>query len=80
MIRGRTCLGCRQQRPRSELVRLVRKADGFAWVDESGHAAGRGAYLCHDEACFDRGLRRIAGALRGARIDEEKLRGFWRKA
>lgn len=60
MKRGpdRTCLGCRRVRPRGELVRLVSGRDGRVAVDPRGTAAGRGAYVCPDEACVERGLQR----------------------
>ena len=48
----RTCVGCRQRRPASELVRLV-APDGRLGLGAG--APGRGAWLCrHDVlACFD---------------------------
>ena len=69
----RTCLGCRQRRPKRELVRLVRRTDGVVVHDASGGAAGRGAYVCGDAACLERALKagRLAQALRGrCRLDE----------
>lgn len=39
----RTCIGCRERRPASALMRITRSADGFA-VD--GASSGRGAWLC----------------------------------
>jgi predicted RNA-binding protein YlxR (DUF448 family) len=60
----RTCLGCRRVRPRGELVRLVSGGDGRVRVDPRGRAAGRGAYVCPDAACVERGLER--GRLRHA--------------
>jgi predicted RNA-binding protein YlxR (DUF448 family) len=45
------CVGCRQAKPKGELVRLVRNAAGLA-VDPTGRAPGRGAYLCRDPACW----------------------------
>jgi predicted RNA-binding protein YlxR (DUF448 family) len=54
----RTCLGCRGRRARDELIRLQLR-DGRVVVLE-GRAAGRGAYLCPDRACFEAALRRKA--------------------
>jgi len=39
-------------------VRLVRDADGTIVADVSGARPGRGAYLCGEVACIERGLRR----------------------
>lgn len=52
----RTCIGCRQQRPQSQLVRCVVGPDGVA---VSRTAAGRGAWLCSAE-CLHTASRRKA--------------------
>jgi len=67
----RTCLGCRKARPKRELVRLVRRADGRVVVDERG--PGRGAYVCAEAGCVERALKggRLSHAFRAAcRVDE----------
>jgi predicted RNA-binding protein YlxR (DUF448 family) len=51
-------VGCRQARPKDELVRIVRHADGAVIVDAQGTSRGRGAYVCGEPACIERGLRR----------------------
>ena len=51
----RTCLGCRRRRPKTEMVRLVRRADGRVEADRT--AAGRGAYVCATDECLERALR-----------------------
>ncbi len=64
----RTCLGCRRRRPKGEMVRLVRRADGSVAADRTG--PGRGAYVCRDTECVERALKpaRLAHAFRGARV------------
>ena len=52
----RTCIGCRQKRPKVTLMRLVRGIDGRVHVDDSGRAEGRGAYVCHDPDCLGKAL------------------------
>jgi len=54
----RTCLGCRQVRPQDALVRVVRLADGTVVADTGARATGRGAYVCPDAQCAERGLSR----------------------
>jgi predicted RNA-binding protein YlxR (DUF448 family) len=63
---SRTCLGCREARPKSRLVRLIRARTGIVVVDAAGRAAGRGAYVCPDAACVERALirGRLAHAFR----------------
>jgi uncharacterized protein len=62
----RTCLGCRQRRPKRELVRLVRGADGTVAVDVEMTRPGRGAYVCAETDCTERALKagRLAHAFR----------------
>lgn len=48
----RRCVGCNAQKPKRELVRVVRSPDGTVSVDLTGKKAGRGAYLCPSTACL----------------------------
>lgn len=48
----RRCVGCGEGKPKKELVRVVRTAGGDISFDPTGRKAGRGAYLCHNSACF----------------------------
>jgi predicted RNA-binding protein YlxR (DUF448 family) len=54
----RTCIVCRQKRPKWELVRIVRTPQGALEIDNRGKKAGRGAYLCRTRDCFESGLKR----------------------
>ncbi|HOB30569.1 MAG TPA: YlxR family protein [Bacillota bacterium] len=49
----RTCLGCQTVRPKKEMIRIVRTPDGQIQVDCTGKKAGRGGYVCPNEACID---------------------------
>lgn len=53
----RTCAGCREPRPRRELVRIVRSADGSVSVDLTGKRNGRGTYVCPRLECWERAIR-----------------------
>ncbi len=55
-IPERTCIACRQVKPKKQLTRLVRTADGIL-VDNTGKKAGRGAYLCRSVQCWEMGLK-----------------------
>jgi predicted RNA-binding protein YlxR (DUF448 family) len=52
----RTCIACRQVKPKRQLVRVVRALDGTVGVDETGKASGRGAYLCRSRTCWEMGI------------------------
>lgn len=47
----RTCIACRQEFEKSQLIRIVRTPDGEYKVDFSGKANGRGAYICGSPEC-----------------------------
>lgn len=49
----RMCLGCREMKPKRELIRIVRNKDGAISLDTIGKAPGRGAYICPNEACLN---------------------------
>ncbi len=65
-IPQRTCVACREVKPKRQLIRLVYTVNGTAEVDPSGKKAGRGAYLCHSPDCWEKGLKkgRLEQALR----------------
>lgn len=70
----RTCLGCRRRRPKSDLVRLVRRADGAVVPDAGIGLPGRGAYVCAEIRCVERALKtgKLTHALRGVcRLSED---------
>ena len=54
----RTCVACRTERQKRDLVRVVRGPDGSVTLDRSGKAAGRGAYLCADGKCWSSALKK----------------------
>lgn len=50
----RKCVGCAQMKPKRELIRIVKSADGEIAADLTGKQNGRGAYLCHNADCLVR--------------------------
>lgn len=53
----RQCLGCREMKPKRELIRVVRSPEGSISIDTKGKASGRGAYVCHDLQCLKRAIK-----------------------
>ena len=60
----RQCLGCREMKPKRELIRVVKSPEGDVSLDFKGKKPGRGAYLCPDRECLRRA--RTARALERA--------------
>jgi predicted RNA-binding protein YlxR (DUF448 family) len=56
----RKCLGCYEQFPKKDLVRVVRSQEGAVTLDLTGKAHGRGAYICHKKTCLDLALKKKA--------------------
>ncbi len=50
----RQCLGCREMKPKNQLIRVVRSPEGEVSLDFKGKKPGRGAYLCPDPLCLKR--------------------------
>ena len=53
----RTCVVCRRKTDKRRLTRIVCTADRQLIVDETGKRAGRGAYLCDRDACWEEATR-----------------------
>lgn len=50
----RMCVGCRQMRPKKELLRVVRTPENEIRLDRTGKASGRGAYVCPSVECLEK--------------------------
>ena len=54
----RQCLGCREMKPKGDLIRVVRAPDGIQiTLDDRGKAPGRGAYVCPNPACLKKAVK-----------------------
>ena len=72
----RTCVICREKAGKRTLTRIVRTSEGVM-VDESSKMNGRGAYLCDQEACWEKAVKTeiLAKALKTtlSAADRERL-------
>ncbi len=50
----RTCIVCRTQREKKDLLRIVKSKEGIIEVDLTGKKNGRGAYICKNEECLNK--------------------------
>ena len=53
----RQCLGCREMKPKKELIRVVRSPENEISLDFKGKANGRGAYICPEMDCLKKAIR-----------------------
>ena len=47
----RLCIACHEMKPKKEMLRIVKPKEGDAFIDFTGKAAGRGAYICNNPDC-----------------------------
>lgn len=53
----RQCLGCREMKPKRELLRVVRSPEGEVSLDMRGKKPGRGAYVCPKAECLKKAVK-----------------------
>ena len=67
----RQCIACRELKPKKEMLRIVRNGEGKIFIDFSGKAAGRGAYICNDENCVNKlKKQRLINKVFSCEVDE----------
>ena len=73
-IPQRSCIACREVKDKRELIRIVRTPDQTIMIDENGKAPGRGAYICRQRACWEKGLSKdVIGRALKVSISEEAM-------
>ncbi len=50
----RRCNGCNEQKPKKELIRIVKSPEGEISLDITGKKSGRGAYICNSIDCLQK--------------------------
>ena len=53
----RSCVICRAQKNKNELLRIVKNKDNIVKVDERGKESGRGAYICYNLECLEKAIK-----------------------
>ena len=53
----RQCMGCREMKPKNELIRAVKSPEGNVSLDCTGKKPGRGAYICNDIDCIKKAIK-----------------------
>lgn len=46
------CVACREMKPKKTMLRVVKPKEGDVFIDLTGKAAGRGAYVCDNPDCI----------------------------
>ncbi|NSW90733.1 MAG: YlxR family protein [Firmicutes bacterium] len=53
----RMCLGCKESKPKKELIRVVKNKENVISVDLTGKMHGRGAYVCRQKSCLEKAIK-----------------------
>lgn len=53
----RQCVGCREMKPKTELVRIIKTPEDEICLDKTGRKNGRGAYICPNQSCLDKAVK-----------------------
>ncbi|WP_055079184.1 RNase P modulator RnpM [Lagierella massiliensis] len=50
----RKCVACGQNKPKGEMLRIVKNKEEGIVIDTTGKKNGRGAYICKDLECLEK--------------------------
>lgn len=53
----RMCSGCRESKPKQEMIRIVRTPENQVLIDKKGKVSGRGAYVCKNAECLEKSIK-----------------------
>lgn len=59
-IPQRMCVGCKEKKPKKELIRVVRTPEAQVEIDPTGKKSGRGAYICPKIECLTKAVKNKA--------------------
>ena len=68
----RQCIVCRELKEKKAMIRVVKNSDGMIFLDFSGKAAGRGAYVCDNPECIKKlKAKRMLDKTFSCRVDDK---------
>ncbi|OSB08288.1 nucleic acid-binding protein [Paraclostridium bifermentans] len=53
----RKCIACQDRDDKKELIRIVKNKEGHIFLDKTGKANGRGAYICNCSECLKKAIK-----------------------
>ncbi len=73
----RMCIACREMKPKVEMTRVVKTADDEIYLDPTGKAAGRGAYVCNNVDCLKKlSSKKLLHKAFSANVGDEVYQGI----
>lgn len=56
-IPQRSCVVCRTQKNKNDLLRIVKNKENQIKIDNIGKEPGRGAYICYSMECLEKAIK-----------------------
>ena len=56
-IPQRKCIACQERGDKKSLIRIVKNKENEIFLDSTGKANGRGAYVCANEECLTKAIK-----------------------
>ena len=56
-IPQRSCVVCKAQKNKNELLRIVKNKENEIKIDTTGKEPGRGAYICYSGECLEKDIK-----------------------
>ncbi|WP_300280080.1 RNase P modulator RnpM [Peptacetobacter sp.] len=56
-IPQRKCIACQDRDSKKGLIRIVKNKEGEIFLDPTGKANGRGAYICKSSECLKKAIK-----------------------
>jgi predicted RNA-binding protein YlxR (DUF448 family) len=67
----RQCVGCQEEKPKKDLIRILKTPEEEVIMDTTGRKNGRGAYICPNPECLQK-AKKSKGLERSLKISIPK--------
>lgn len=68
----RMCVSCRELKDKKSMLRIVKSPSGKVFIDYTGKASGRGAYICDNADCIKKlKKQRLLNKVFSLNVEEE---------
>lgn len=66
------CVSCRELKDKKSMLRIVKSPSGKVFIDYTGKASGRGAYICDNADCIKKlKKQRLLNKVFSLNVEEE---------
>ena len=77
MINKRKCAACGEYKDRSEMIKITcEHASGKLFVQPNSKIFGRSAYLCYNQDCIDKVIKKGLNKILKTNLSKDELKGL----